>query len=345
MALRGLNQTPPQVQAWAGKFFPAPADVHVTQFPGGANNLVFGCVAKDRKAVVKVYPQAADPSSDRFRAESEFLAYAGQAAPGFTPALYEADPVRRLLVMEYLDGMRFETGSPISREDVEQAARFLGRLNADLTTARAKVTLPAAEGFLALTQHLENVDRRIADLSHRHLPAEFHAAALKLIETARTTWGHVKNNLLARITDGSVADSLPEGGRCISPSDFGFHNAMRCGSKIRFFDFEFAGWDDPAKAVADFFLQPRIPVPGGLQALLEEAVAGCLPATALRARVAALRPVLHVKWATIVLAVLRPQRLEAMLRVTVDKCASALIQERLTRAHQYLFQGISDDLR
>jgi hypothetical protein len=64
-----------------------------------------------------------------------------------------------------------------------------------------------------------------------------------------------------------------------------------------------------------------------------------MPAAELKARVAALRPILHVKWVTIVLAVLRPQRLEAMLRVTVDKDASALIQERLTRAQTYLVQG------
>ena len=247
--------------------------------------------------------------------------------------------------MEYLDGARFEAGTAIAREDVEQAAQFLRHLNADLTAARAKVTSPAAEGFPALTQHVENVDQRMADLSHTHLPAEFHATALKLMETTRKTWGRVKSSLLARIAEGSIADALPERALCVSPSDFGFHNAMRCGGKIRFFDFEFAGWDDPAKAVADFFLQPRIPVPAGLQALMEEAVAGGLPAATLRARIAALRPVLHLKWATIVLAVLRPQRLEAMLRVTVDKSASALIQERLTRAHQYLSQGISDDLR
>ena len=114
---------------------------------------------------------------------------------------------------------------------------------------------------------------------------------------------------------------------------------MRCQSGIRFFDFEFAGWDDPSKAVADFFLQPRIRAPGTFQSLFEEAVAGCMPTAELKSRVAALRPVLHVKWVTIVLAVLRPQRLEAMLRVTIDKTPAALIQERLIRAQQYLAQG------
>ena len=36
--------------------------------------------------------------------------------------------------------------------------------------------------------------------------------------------------------------------RCVSPSDFGFHNAIVRGSgEICFIDFEYAGWDDSAQ--------------------------------------------------------------------------------------------------
>ena len=28
-----------------------------------------------------------------------------------------------------------------------------------------------------------------------------------------------------------------------------------------FIDFEYYGWDDPAKMIADFYLQPAVPVP------------------------------------------------------------------------------------
>jgi hypothetical protein len=340
VALRGLNEIPPQLYAWAKDFFPADTDVHVTQFPGGANNLVFGCVSNDRRVVAKLYPQAADPSSDRFRAEREFLTYADTVAPGFAPKLLDVDTGKRILVMEYLDGTRFDADAHITREDTARAARFLACLNADLHRARGVITVGAAEGFLHLTQHVENVDRRLADLGTAHLPAAVHVPAQSLIDATHKAWDSVKSDLQKRLASGGVTDTLAQEQRCISPSDFGFHNAMRCAAGIRFFDFEFAGWDDPAKAVADFFLQPRIHVPEAFQCLMEHAVATCLPATDLTARVAALRPVLHIKWVTIILAVLRPQRLEAMLRVTVDKTPSALIQERLTRAQHYLSREI-----
>jgi len=47
---------------------------------------------------------------------------------------------------------------------------------------------------------------------------------------------------------------LPEKERIFSPADFGFHNTLRTeDGKLVVFDFEYSGWDDPAKLMADFF--------------------------------------------------------------------------------------------
>ena len=43
----------------------------------------------------------------------------------------------------------------------------------------------------------------------------------------------------------------------LSPSDFGFHNALKKDSgEIIFHDFEYFGWDDPVKLIIDFSLHP-----------------------------------------------------------------------------------------
>ena len=45
--------------------------------------------------------------------------------------------------------------------------------------------------------------------------------------------------------------------RTLSPSDFGFHNALRRpDGTLCFLDFEYFGWDDPVKLVSDFLLHP-----------------------------------------------------------------------------------------
>jgi hypothetical protein len=42
----------------------------------------------------------------------------------------------------------------------------------------------------------------------------------------------------------------------LSPSDFGFHNAFQTEDGLKFFDFEYFGWDDPVKLTCDFMLHP-----------------------------------------------------------------------------------------
>ncbi|HEY6000796.1 MAG TPA: aminoglycoside phosphotransferase family protein, partial [bacterium] len=105
------------------------------------------------------------------------------------------------------------------------------------------------------------------------------------------------------------AADLPGAERTLSPSDAGFHNTLlRQDGELVFLDFEYFGWDDPAKLVADFFLQPQAPLapplrPGFL-ARLEPGFGG---RPGFRARLALLYPLLALKWCLIMLNVyLRP---------------------------------------
>ena len=91
--------------------------------------------------------------------------------------------------------------------------------------------------------------------------------------------------------------------RCLSPSDFGFHNSLRLpDGTLRFFDFEYAGWDDPAKLVCDFFCAVALPVPPELLPQVVTQVTECVgrPDEA-QARIELLLPVYRLKWVAILL--------------------------------------------
>ena len=97
---------------------------------------------------------------------------------------------------------------------------------------------------------------------------------------------------------------IPVADRCLSPSDFGFHNAILEGDqRLCFVDFEYAGWDDPAKTVCDFLCQPAIARPGRpIPAAFADAVsAGLSDAATHQRRVALLLPVYRLKWCCIML--------------------------------------------
>jgi hypothetical protein len=58
---------------------------------------------------------------------------------------------------------------------------------------------------------------------------------------------------------------LPPARRILSPSDFGLHNALRRpDGRLAFIDFEYFGWDDPVKAVADVMLHAGMDLPTDL---------------------------------------------------------------------------------
>ena len=108
---------------------------------------------------------------------------------------------------------------------------------------------------------------------------------------------------IAAESGSSVDDVLPRTGRCLSPSDFGFHNALLAANgRLHFFDFEYAGWDDPAKLACDFFCQPQIPVSethwDQFVPLLDRAL-GCAGTLIQRAR--RLLPAYRIKWCCIML--------------------------------------------
>jgi hypothetical protein len=100
-----------------------------------------------------------------------------------------------------------------------------------------------------------------------------------------------------------LAAYMPHADRRLSPSDFGFHNSLRTdGGRLRFLDFEYGGWDDPAKTVADFFCQVAMPVaPEHLGLVVEVLASGLAEPGPFRTRVALLLPVYRVKWCCIVL--------------------------------------------
>jgi thiamine kinase-like enzyme len=128
---------------------------------------------------------------------------------------------------------------------------------------------------------------------------------------------------------------LPLRERTLSPSDFGFHHALRDGQgRLAFVDFEYFGWDDPAKTMADFLLHPAMAMTAAQR---REFAAGMIalfdddPRLAARARI--LYPWFALKWALILLNEFLPGHLRRR-RFAGDDDASReqVLLERLHRA-------------
>lgn len=302
----------------------------LVQLPGGINNHVFRCGSHGQHWVIKGYPSQQPCQRDRMQAEVEFLRYAQLVAPGKVPELLAVDNDRRCVVLEYIEGSAYPKGVAPPAEDLQMAVEFFQQLNGDLQLARQMVNLDAAEGFLSLRQHVANVRERLSVMGTEHLPAEFRLHAAEHLAQLQRQVDRVETDLEATISAGLVEDRLDPELRCVSPSDFGFHNAIRTDQGVKFIDFEFAGWDDPAKASADFILQPRIPTTNIITPDPKILSSQQLPEQDVR--LTALKPILAIKWKCIILTILNPERLAKMIEAKPWQSTEQLISARLTAA-------------
>jgi len=134
---------------------------------------------------------------------------------------------------------------------------------------------------------------------------------------------------------------LPAEERCLSPSDFGFHNALlRPDGSVCFIDFEYAGWDDPAKTVGDFFSHPGVAVSHEqFEPFLARALAPFDNAEQMAARVRLLEPISQMKWCCIILNEFLPAAARRRNFANPVSDAIALKQRQLDKATQ-LFESL-----
>ena len=306
---------------------------NIVKLDGGINNDVYRVDTEQRSFVLKRYPEIGTNLRDRMKAEVEFLQYANKAAPSFVPRLIDFDFHKRAVLMEFIKGKPFIEGQSLSKNQIRDGIRFFETINQDRMAAKKVVSMDAAEGFRKLTDHLKNVEQRISKLSTGHLQIASIDKSSKLINRLNAEYATVRQITLTRIAQGRTNDETALEHRCISASDFGFHNAIQTANGVKFIDFEFAGWDDPAKASVDFVLQPRVPVlakPTSLfKALTRQFVDGD------EERINLLVAILRLKWLCIILSILEPERFDRLMKVKTPTEREFFVELQLRIASAY----------
>jgi len=294
------------VQRWAQDLLGA--STSISSLSGGSNNHLFLCRGPHDELVIKRYRQQNFGALvSRRDAEVAFLNHAALAAPEFVPRLLAVHDNEDMIAMSVVNGERYLEGCNIPESHIHAAMDFYRKLNNDKVTVR-NYPVAAREGYLSISAHLGHVARRIAALSTEHLPNDVRSLAQSAIGAVRRRFETAEKVLLHSIAAAEINDELSPEHVQLSPGDFGFHNALRVGDKPVFIDFEYAGSDDPAKTVADLFLQPKVSVQSTLfDRVVTEAAVVMTPA-ALGARVRLLGRLLSTKWSVIILGPLDAER-------------------------------------
>jgi hypothetical protein len=275
----------------------------LTPCDGSGNNRVFAFRVGDARLLLKAYFHHPDDTRDRLGAEFAYSHFAWNHGVRRLPQPLASDAMGRLGLFEFIKGRQLKPGE-VGADDVAQAQALVDEVNRHKAAAG---TMPvASEACFTFAGHVATVTRRLERLKDIQPGPPVHEQARKFVETELIpAWQAVER----QARDGAARLGIdPDGAltaadRCLSPSDFGFHNAIVPDQgPIRFIDFEYAGWDDPAKLVCDFFNQIAVPVPRIYYSGYADVVATHLSRPDLhRRRFDLLMPVYTIKWATIAL--------------------------------------------
>ncbi|HUE76019.1 MAG TPA: hypothetical protein VMP10_04250 [Chloroflexota bacterium] len=309
----------------------------------GGNSKVYRVDCADgRSYAAKFYFQRTMDELDRLDVEFTSLQFLWQNGERSIPQPLALDRARQIAVYEFVPGEPIDSRD-VSIKDIEEIVAFAARLK-KLSAVPNSDRLPrAAEACFSFEEFDAIIRGRLTRLesvrgetpSHLELRSFLNGELRDALESS-------VRNVRDRVGRAGWSAQLAPSARTLSPSDFGFHNALRSpDGSLRLLDLEYFGWDDPAKLIADFVLHPGMDLNDEVKAAY---VDGLLKAFAddaqLIERLGLLFPLFAIKWCEIILNEFVPdflERREFAVRGTVDR--EVVRMRQLAKARKMLSAG------
>jgi hypothetical protein len=269
------------------------------------NNRVYRVDVEGTSVLAKIYFHHPEDRRDRLGAEFRFSTYAWNQGIRCIPEPLGCDPGLRLGLYAYIEGRRLDPPE-LSKGMLSRALGFVEALNRTRQAEAAKALLDVSEACFSMRAHLACVTRRVSRLKALAPQSLVDEEALRFIRSeVWEAWQEVMAAVVERVQRDLIPmdEEVVPADRMISPSDFGFHNALWTpDERLIFHDFEYAGWDDPARLVCDFFCQPAVPVPHAYFDWFADSICGATGAPErCKRRCHLLFPVYQIKWCCIML--------------------------------------------
>jgi len=280
----------------------------------GRNSRVYlaDCGSSGQYAI-KFYPDGGPGSRNRLQAEFSALTFLWEKGIRSIPEPVAANPESQCAAYRYLDGTLVNAAN-VGESDVREAVGFLVELNGLCQADGSEKLLDAADACFSTQALFDNIQVRADRLTslqqtgsqYQELDRFMTSDFGPLLNRLHQSFQHRADESSEPLTQTLNRDDLT-----LSPSDFGFHNSIRRQSRrLAFLDFEYFGWDDPAKTICDFLLHPAMDLNNQLKrTFLAGIIDGFRQQPGLEARAKTLYPLYCLKWCMILLNAFLPEYL------------------------------------
>lgn len=274
---------------------------------GGRNSRIWCVRSGPRAFALKQYPARREDERDRLAAEVGALRLMERHGIASVPRVVGVDAGRGYALLSWIDGSNVVA---VGDADIDAAVDFLAAIHRLRAAPEAAQQPLAAEACLCGGEIERQIRERLRRL-RRRAPGE--PALIDFLDDSFTpallrASAQARGAMAAAGCD--FAAGLAKERRTLAPADFGFHNSLRRGDgSLAFVDFEYFGWDDPAKLTADILLHPGTSLAPPQRARFRQAAVrlyGNDPAFA--DRLSAYLPLFALRWVLILLNEFIPER-------------------------------------
>lgn len=286
----------------------------VKRVRSGRNSQLYRLTCEDSGVyAAKLYFRHSLDDRDRLDVEFSSLQFLWENGVRCIPRPVTLDRANGCAVYEYVNGREISS-EEVNNADIDYAVDFLATLRQIKSMKGSSSLPPASEACFSVEAIVDNIARRLDRLLTLQTDEEPYQALREFLTKDFVPsfddlkgWCRSSLNRLGMSFDVE----LPYVERTLSPSDFGFHNALRSADgRIIFLDFEYFGWDDPAKMISDFLLHPAMRL---RETLKQRFVSGILARFKhnhfLDNRVRITYPLFGLKWCLILLNEFIPELL------------------------------------
>jgi len=298
----------------------------------GRNSEVWRLFNNKGQGILKNYYVKPGDPRDRLGTEFGFLSFLFDQGVLNVPRPIGKDAHFNRALYSYLPGDR---PGKIEEWHITQAIDFIKSINQHRTNNAAQSLSPAAEACFSIKDHLDSAQRRIQRLLKIDPITEIESEVNSfVINRLIPTWENIRYQVEQDTGLKNHGEAINKSDRILSPSDFGFHNTLQNGDDLYFLDFEYAGWDDPAKLICDFTCQPELPVCKTQALQFMEEVATCFPnPESTRYRVQKLLPVHRLKWCCILLNEFNAEDRQRRLHAGLSE--EGLLEQQFSKTEHY----------
>ena len=231
---------------------------NIRKIEHGRNSQVYLIHQEKYKWIVKKYHRHANDPRKRLENEFDFLSFLKNNKVIQIAEPIASDSEKNMGLFSHLPG---ELPTAINDNLVNQACDFIKKINESRNEKSAKHLPEASEACFSIISHINCVNKRVTRLNKILPVSSIQYDVSSFVKSSLVkSLEKITNDITKQYSDGKLKQSLALESRILSPSDFGFQNTLIKSNTLFFLDFEYAGWDDPAKLICDFGCNPEIPI-------------------------------------------------------------------------------------